>query len=126
MLFRKLLTWGAGRSTDEVEAAYQHVRDVRAAAPSLFANVDFIIAPTAPQQAFSFEEPAPANQADFTAWADFAALPATAVFTGVIHENGLPLSLQVMGADGRDQETLKVAAALEALFGKPPMPPGFA
>ncbi len=122
--FRKLLEWGAGRPEADIEAAYDHVAAVRRAAPTAFDDVDFILAPTAPQTAFSFDEAAPANQADFTAWADFAALPATSVFTG-LSDDGLPLSLQVIGPEGKDAETLSAAAALEALFGAPPMPPGF-
>jgi aspartyl-tRNA(Asn)/glutamyl-tRNA(Gln) amidotransferase subunit A len=124
-VFKKLLAWGAARSADEIEAAYQHVREVHAGAASLFSDVDFVISPTAPQQAFRFDEPAPANQADFTAWADFAALPATALYTGLSVENGLPLSLQIMGAEGRDRDTLQLAAAMEELFGSPSVPPGF-
>lgn len=123
-MFRKLLAWGAGRPASDIEAAYKHVADVRAAAPAAFDTADFILAPTAPQSAFSFDQAAPANQADFTAWADFAALPATAIFTG-LSRDGLPLSLQVIGPEGKDAEMLSVAAALEALFGAPPMPPGF-
>ncbi|MEO1100964.1 MAG: amidase [Pseudomonadota bacterium] len=123
-MFRKLLKWGAGRPTADIEAVYDHVAAVRRAAPAAFDDVDFILAPTAPQSAFSFDQDASANQADFTAWANFAALPATAVFTG-LSGDGLPLSLQVIGPEGRDVETLSVAAALEAVFGAPPMPPGF-
>jgi len=123
--FYALLQWGARQSPEKIEAAYAHIREVHAAASEVWQNVDFILAPTAPQEAFSFDEPAPANQADFTAWADFARLPATAIFTGLF-ESGLPLSLQVIGPEGADRNTLQVSAALERLFGKPPQPPGFA
>lgn len=123
--FRKLLAWGARQPAERVEAAYAYLRSIRAAAPSAFDGVDAIIAPTAPQTAFSFDETAPANQADFTAWADFAALPATAVFSGLDAASGLPTSLQVIGPEGSDRETLEIAGALEALFGPPPLPPGF-
>ncbi|MEM7458850.1 MAG: amidase [Pseudomonadota bacterium] len=122
--FYSLLHWGIRQSPEKVEAAYQHVRDVHAAAAQVWDQVDFIVSPTAPQEAFSFAADVPANQADFTAWADFARLPATAVFTG-LSENGLPLSLQVIGPEGRDRETLQIAAALEDVFGKPPLPPGY-
>ena len=122
--FYNLLHWGVRQRTEKVDAAYSHIRDVHSAAAAVWQDVDFILAPTAPQEAFGFDVDAPANQADFTAWADFARLPATAVFTG-LSEAGLPLSLQVIGPEGHDRETLQVAASLEALFGKPPMPPGF-
>lgn len=122
--FFGLLQWGVRQSEEKIAAAYEHVRDVHSGAAQLWQDVDFVIAPTAPQEAFSFADPVPANQADFTAWADFARLPATAIFTG-LSELGLPLSLQVIGREGADRETLQLAAALEALFGKPPMPPGY-
>ena len=122
--FYSLLHWGVRQSAEKVEAAYQHIRDVHAAAAQVWNEVDFIIAPTAPQEAFSFTADVPANQADFTAWADFAQLPASAIYTG-LSEAGLPLSVQVIGPQGHDRETLQVAAALETVFGKPPMPPGY-
>ncbi|WP_370172810.1 MULTISPECIES: amidase [Hyphomonas] len=123
--FRSLLEWGVGRPPDDVSTAYKHIERVRAAADALFQEVDVVIAPTAPQQAFSFDDRVPANQADFTAWANFAALPATAVCTGIDAQTLLPHSVQVIGPYGADRLTLEVAAAIETLCGKPPMPPGF-
>ncbi|MFC7290309.1 amidase [Hirschia litorea] len=120
-LFRKLMAWGVARPAQELKDAYAHVKAVRDAAKAVFERFDFVIAPTAPQNAFSFDADVPANQADFTAWADFAALPASAVYTGV-SENGLPLSCQVMGPEGADARTLSAASALERLFGQPPAP----
>lgn len=122
--FYSLLHWGARQPVAKVEAAYAHVEDVHAAAAQVWDAVDFVLAPTAPQEAFRFDDGAPANQADFTAWADFARLPATALFTGLSDE-GRPLSVQLIGPEGQDRQSLKAAASLEALFGKPPMPPGY-
>ena len=124
--FRQLLAWGAKQSADQVDGAYAVLRNIREKAQAVFDEVDFVIAPTAPQTAFPFSDAVPANQADFTAWANFAALPATAVFAGMDAPSGLPTSLQVIGREGADRETLRVAGALEALFGEPPLPPGFA
>ena len=123
-MFYGLLHWGICQSEEKVSAAHSHIRDVHRAASDVWNDVDFVIAPTSPQEAFAFEVETPANQADFTAWADFARLPATAVFSG-LSDAGLPLSLQVIGPEGQDRETLRVAAALEAMFGRPPMPPGY-
>ncbi len=120
-LFRKLMAWGVARPAQELKDAYAHVKAVHNAAKVVFERFDFVVAPTAPQNAFSFDADVPANQADFTAWADFAALPASAVYTGV-SENGLPLSCQVMGPEGADARTLSAASALERLFGRPPAP----
>lgn len=123
-MFYGLLHWGVRQSKERVEAAYAHIRDVQNAASGVWNDVNFVVAPTAPQEAFAFGAEIPANQADFTAWADFARLPATAVFCG-FSDAGLPLSVQVIGPEGRDREILRVAAALEAVFGRPPMPPGY-
>lgn len=120
-LFRKLMAWGVARPAQELKDAYAHVETVKDAAKSVFEKVDFVIAPTAPQNAFSFDSAVPANQADFTAWADFAALPACAVFTGV-SASGLPSSCQVIGPQGADARTLSAASALERLFGRPVEP----
>nr|WP_070959093.1 amidase [Hyphomonas sp. Mor2] len=122
--FYALLNWGVQQSEEKVQAAYDHVAQVHRSAKSVWEDFDYILAPTAPQEAFAFSEPAPANQADFTAWADFARLPATAIFTG-LSKQGRPLSVQVIGPEGSDRDTLGVAAAMEDLFGKPPMPPGY-
>lgn len=123
-VFYGLLHWGVRQSAEKVGAAYAHILEVHAAASKVWQEVDFIIAPTAPQEAFGFDADVPANQADFTAWANFARLPATAIFTG-FSDAGLPLSLQVIGPEGHDRRTLQVAAALEQVFGKPPLPPGY-
>jgi aspartyl-tRNA(Asn)/glutamyl-tRNA(Gln) amidotransferase subunit A len=123
--FYSLLHWGIRQSSERIEAAYAHIREVHTAAKAVWQTVDFILAPTAPQEAFSFEESVPANQADFTAWADFARLPATAIFTG-LSEQGRPCSLQIIGPEGSDRSTLQVSAALERVFGTPPLPPGYA
>lgn len=123
--FYSLLHWGVQQSDAKIESAFDHIADVHQAASSAWDAFDFILAPTAPQEAFLFSETAAANQADFTAWADFARLPATALYTG-LSKSGLPLSVQLIGPEGADRETLCTAVSLEAEFGKPPLPPGYA
>lgn len=120
-IFRKLMAWGAARPAEEIDAAYEHIRQVEASAVKIFEAHDFVIAPVAPQTAFAFDAAVPENQADFTAWANFAGLPAAAVFAGLSSE-GLPLSVQVIGPRGTDAQVLDVAEALEALFGAPRVP----
>lgn len=122
--FYSLLHWGTRQSEEKVQAAYDHIAEVKVASAQVWNSYDFILAPTAPQEAFAFTEPAPANQADFTAWADFAQLPATALYSG-LSKDGRPLSVQLIGPIGQDRQTLEAAAAIEALVGKPPMPPGY-
>lgn len=123
-MFYGLLHWGTRQATEKVDAAYAHITNVYEAAVQVWQSVDLVIAPTAPQEAFLFTDTVPANQADFTAWADFGKLPATAIYAGLSPDR-LPLSVQLIGPEGRDRDVLKAAAALEMLLGKPPMPPGF-
>ncbi|MEL6692116.1 MAG: amidase [Pseudomonadota bacterium] len=122
--FYGLLHWGTRQTSEKVDAAYAHIESVHEAAAEVWQSVDFVIAPTAPQEAFRFTDDVPANQADFTAWADFAKLPATALYAGLSADR-LPLSVQLIGPEGRDLDVLRAAASLEAILGKPPMPPGF-
>lgn len=120
-LFRKLMAWGAARPAEEITLAYEHLRQVEDRAARIFEAHDFVIAPVAPQTAFPFEAGAPENQADFTAWANFAGLPAAAVCSGLSLQ-GLPLSVQVIGPKGSDARVLDVAQTLEAMFGAPRLP----
>ena len=122
--FRKLLEWGANAPQVDVDAAYEHIAAVREGAKTLFDRVDLVLAPVAPQEAFSFDAPVPINQADFTAWADFAALPAISLWTG-LSGDGLPMSVQLIGPRGADALVLDIAAELEELFGPARPPPGF-
>ncbi len=120
--FRKLMAWGAARPQDEIDAAYAHIRRISDSAASVFAACDFLLAPVTPETAFSFSDPPPAGQADFTAWANFAGLPAASVLTG-ISPGGLPLALQVIGPHGADAGVLAIGEVLENLYGQPPRPP---
>lgn len=118
--FRKMMAWGRKQGPEAMDQARERLQDLRAAARGLFHDVDFVLAPVAPQTAFSWESPVPANQADFTAWANLAGLPATVVTTG-LNAQGLPLALQVIGPPGLDQETLVAARELETVFGVLPV-----
>ncbi len=108
--FLSLLRWGGKQSATKVAAAYQGLDAIRLAGLAWLARVDAILLPTAPQTAFPFTDPVPANQADFTALADFIGCPAVAVPAG-LSPDGLPLSVQVMGRDAAT--VLAVASALE-------------
>lgn len=108
--FLSLLRWGGKQPGTKVAAAYQGLDDIRLAGLAWLETVDAILLPTAPQTAFAFSDPVPANQADFTALADFIGCPAVAVPAG-LSPDGLPLSVQVMGRDAAT--VLAVATALE-------------
>lgn len=108
--FLSLLRWAENQPATKVAAAYQGLDEIRQAGLAWLARVDAVLLPTTPQTAFAFGQPAPANQADFTALADFIGCPAVAVPSG-LSPDGLPLSVQVMGRDAGT--VLAVAAALE-------------
>ncbi|MEM5518253.1 amidase [Henriciella sp. AS95] len=118
--FKAMMAWGAKRPAEEYDACLARFETLRASASRLFETVDFVVSPVAPQPAFKFGDKVPANQADFTAWANFAGLPATAVPTGA-SAAGLPLALQIIGPAGSDAETLAFARIVEGILGRLPV-----
>ena len=81
-----------------------------------FAQGDVMLLPTAPQQAFAFGEPVPANQADLTSIANMAGLPALSVPLPVA-EGELPIGLQLIAPIGAEATLL--AADLNGICNKP-------
>lgn len=122
--FRRLLDWGAGQSADKARAAYQAVGAVEGDAQAWFDAVDLVVAPTALEPAFEFGRDAPASQADLTAFADMAGVPAAAVPMGVTPD-GRPVSIQFIAAAGADGLAMKAARQFEMLAGGPLTPPGY-
>lgn len=119
--FMEMMLWGSRQSVEKKAEAYKHIEVIRHSAKRVWCDFDFVISPTAPQQAFSFDDNVPSNQADFTAWANFANLPATSIYSGLSAVN-LPLAVQILGPTDQDANLLGLAMTLERLFGKPPMP----
>ena len=113
--FQSLMTWGVLQNKQKVEAAYARIAAQKARAATIFKTCKVLIAPTAPQRAFKFGDPVPANQADFTAFANFAGLPATAIPVS-LGKNQLPASVQIVGPRGSDALTLAVADRLSKLI----------
>ena len=73
---------------------------------------DLLLLPTAPQVAFVHGR-APVTQADFTALANIAGLPALSLPSGV-DDAGLPVAVQIIGRAGDDATLLAFAALLDA------------
>ena len=80
---------------------------------------------TAPQAAFAHGR-APANQADFTALASIAGLPALAMPAGR-SEDGLPVSIQLVGAAASEATLFAIARQLDAALDayRPPIKFGY-
>ncbi|MBI1263617.1 MAG: amidase [Alphaproteobacteria bacterium] len=121
---RKMLGWAAQQSAEKIDAAYALVRAAEADADAWFGACDLVAAPTALEPAFAFAEPAPAGQADLTAFADMAGVAATAVPMGLTPA-GLPVSMQFMAPRGRDGLCIRAATQFEMLAGGPLIPPGY-
>jgi len=98
-----------GRALAEVGLAAE-------AAHRWFDEADFVVLPTAPQTAFDLREPAPANQADLTAMANMAGLPAITLALGC-PPGQMPAGLQIIGRRGDDARLLAWAEQVQTLLG---------
>jgi len=112
--FTKMLAWGAKQSEARYREALAALDMCGTDAAQTFSKVDFVVSPTALETAFAFGDPVPPGQADLTAFANFAGIPATSVPMG-LSTNGLPLGLQIMAGAGKDYDTILLAAAFESL-----------
>lgn len=104
--FRGMLEFGSKLPKEKVDQAYSHVRELREAK-----FPDFILMPTAPQTAFKFGSPVPVNQADFTAFANLADLPAIQ-FPIAQNSEGLPIGAQLVGPRGREADLVVTVKTL--------------
>lgn len=84
-----------------------------AAIRSAIGDDGILLLPTAPQAAFQHGTRAPANQADFTALASIAGLPALSLPAGR-DERGLPVAVQIVGPAGSEAALFALARTLDA------------
>jgi aspartyl-tRNA(Asn)/glutamyl-tRNA(Gln) amidotransferase subunit A len=114
-----MLDWAKGQSAPKLAKAYRAVQIAREALREVMADFDVILTAATPGPAFSFDRPAPTDQADCSALANIGGLAATVSPMG-LSEDGLPLSVQLIGLS--EWATLDAAASL----GKnTPAPVGF-
>ena len=113
--FRSMLDYGARTPAPRYAQARQEIARIAAGFSSLLASFDAVIGPTTPQTAFPHGAPAPADQADFTAPANFAGCPAISM---PAHRRaaGRPVGIQIMTGRGDDEALLAIAAAIESLL----------
>lgn len=105
----RLLAYGARLDAARMVSAMSERRAARSELARCFAACDLLVMPTTPQRAFPFGAPAPANQADFTALANAAGVPALAV---PMPHSGLPVSVQLVGPAWSDPRLIEIGAAL--------------
>jgi aspartyl-tRNA(Asn)/glutamyl-tRNA(Gln) amidotransferase subunit A len=108
---RHLLEYGRNASTEKLEAARNEIAKAAKVTADAYQLVDAILMPTTPQRAFAHDTPAPANQADLTALANFAGCPAVAIPVSLTGET-LPASVQLMAPRWHDANLLGWAEQL--------------
>ncbi|MEL6209218.1 MAG: amidase family protein, partial [Pseudomonadota bacterium] len=107
--------YGAAASSARIVEALARLRAAAGAAHRALGRCDALILPTAPQRAFVHGAPIPADQADLTALANFAGLPAVAL-PAPAGDGGLPASVQLVGpAFGEARLTAWMEALARAL-----------
>jgi len=118
-----LLDYGARRSGEEVTEVNK-VLDIARSRVREAVGDGALLLPTAPQAAFVHGSRAPVNQADFTALASVAGLPALAIPAG-LDPHGLPVSVQLVGGFGNELGLIDLARRLEHQLGGFVPPPIF-
>ncbi len=112
---QSMIAFGAAKSAPKLAAAHLAIDDTALILRAQLDAVDAVLWPTAPQQAFSFDEPIPANQADFTCLANFTGAPAISLPLPM-QAGALPIGLQIMMPPGQDYAILAMAAAIERII----------
>lgn len=115
--FRKLLAWGADKPSWTLARAYRSLGVVQEELQEALSPYAALITPVAPQAAFAHGAGSPVGQANLTAIANVAGLPAAAFPVG-LDDDGLPLSCQAIAWD--DATALGLAALLGKPLGAPP------
>jgi aspartyl-tRNA(Asn)/glutamyl-tRNA(Gln) amidotransferase subunit A len=111
--FRAALAYGRGLNGIRLARATFRLAEARAAILRILDLHDLVLMPTAPQRAFPHSTPAPQDQADFTAPANIAGLPAIAM-PWPAADGDLPCSVQVLGRPHAEAALVALAEALTA------------
>ena len=111
-LLVRLMSWAEGRSAAELAAASQLADRGQVQLQQWLAQCDVLVMPTAPQRAFAFGTPAPASQADLTAYANLAGNPALSVPLPIA-AGELPVGMQLVGTIGDELQLIALAEAFQ-------------
>jgi Asp-tRNA(Asn)/Glu-tRNA(Gln) amidotransferase A subunit family amidase len=124
---------GAKLSGDDVMRGFNCTMALRTAAAKLFADVDYVISPTAPIVSYAAEWPSPTNDASrplehigYTVPWNMAENPASSI-NGGFSAKGFPIGVQIVGRRFDDLGVLRMTKALEDMRGPQlpwPTPPG--
>jgi aspartyl-tRNA(Asn)/glutamyl-tRNA(Gln) amidotransferase subunit A len=122
---RQFIAFGKGLSPAEIDAARLLLARAGEAIRALIQPGEALLLPVSPQAPFRFEAGAPATQADFTALANIAGLPALALPAGWSPES-LPIGVQLVGQAGAETALLDLAQRLIDVLGAPAPPLDYA
>jgi aspartyl-tRNA(Asn)/glutamyl-tRNA(Gln) amidotransferase subunit A len=113
--FRAMLTYGARMRQDVIDQAYAKVARVKAhiRARMTELGLDGFLTPTVTHLAFHHDVGPPMDQAYLTQYASAADLPASSAPMGLI--DGLPIGIQCVAAQGRDDIALGFMGLFDAL-----------
>lgn len=110
--FKSYLAFARRFDARAVENGHTALEGAANALHGVLQAADCILLPTAPQPAFAHGGEPPSDQADFTALANIAGLPAVALPAGW-SSDGLPVGVQLVGRPGDDVALLALAERLD-------------
>lgn len=122
--FAALMDYGVNATPEQWRDGQAMMAHAAATLHRVLESADVILMPTAPQVAFAHGR-APVTQADFTALANIAGLPALSLPAGV-DGDGLPVAVQLVGRAGSEADLLALAARLDAALNAYRLPADFA
>jgi Asp-tRNA(Asn)/Glu-tRNA(Gln) amidotransferase A subunit family amidase len=119
---QQMLDYARGKSAADYAAADRVLDAAVLAARRLFSTIDVLVTPTTPQAAFAHAAAVPVTQADFTCFANLSGCPALSLPMGTDAE-GLPVGMQLLGAQGSDLRLLELAEVCAAALDTTPAYP---
>jgi aspartyl-tRNA(Asn)/glutamyl-tRNA(Gln) amidotransferase subunit A len=108
---RAMLDYGRNLPAERLAAAREMMGNIAAEASALFGTFDALLLPSTPQTPLVHGAKAPSSQADLTALASLAGLPALSLPLPVA-PGAAPVGLQMIGAKHCDAQLLESAAFL--------------
>lgn len=114
---KSMLAFGRDAPAWRLVEARHRLAEAGTVIRNTFEQVDLIASPTAPQTAFAFTDPTPANQASLTMLANISGCPAVTLPCGAA-QSGLPLALQLIARPFGEAELLGAAQILENIWGR--------
>jgi len=109
------MAYGRGVSAEKRAEIGNRISTAKDACLNALESVDVLMLPTTPHRAPAHDTAPPANQADFTALANLAGIPAVCL---PVHVEGshLPASVQLVGRSGADFALLDWATVLDEML----------